>query len=64
MNKITNYIKASFEELTHKVTWTNAAELQNYTTIVLVSLAIITVLILVMDKLSELGIVSMIYDNI
>lgn len=64
MNKITNYIKDSFEELTHKVTWTNSSDLQNYTTIVLVSLAIITVLIVVMDKLSELGIVHMIYDNI
>lgn len=64
MNKVVKYIKDSYYELTHNVTWTPMNELQNYTTIVLVSLVIITALILVMDKISELIMVTGIYDNV
>lgn len=64
MNKITKYIKDSYYELTHNVTWTPMSELQNYTTIVLVSLLLITVVILAMDKISELVMITGIYDNI
>ncbi len=64
MNKITKYFKDSYHELITNVTWTPMAELQNYTTIVLVSLIFISILILVMDKLSELIMITGVYDNL
>lgn len=64
MNKVTNYIKESYNELTHNVSWTPMPELQKFTTIVLVSLLLMTILILGMDKLSELIMITGIYENI
>jgi len=64
MNKIVNYIKESYQELTDRVTWPTMTELQNFTTIVLVSLAVITIVVLAMDKLSEFGIIDLYYNNI
>lgn len=49
MNKIANYLKESYKELTEKVTWPNWAQLQQSTMIVLVATLVITALISLMD---------------
>ncbi len=49
MNKITAYCKDSYRELVEKVTWPTWAQLQQSTTIVLASTALITFLVWVMD---------------
>ena len=49
MNKITNYFKESYKELTEKVTWPNWAQLQQSTMIVLVATLVITALVSLMD---------------
>jgi preprotein translocase subunit SecE len=64
MNKVSTYIKEAYHELMHNVTWTAMPELQTFTTIVLVSLLLMTVLILGMDKISELIMITGIYENI
>lgn len=53
MAKIKNYVRDSYYELLHKVTWPTWAELQSTTVIVIVSLIIITLIILGMDQASE-----------
>ena len=64
MNSIVTYFKESYIELKERVTWPTMPELQKLTTIVLVSLAIITIVILIMDQLSKLAILDMFYGNI
>jgi preprotein translocase subunit SecE len=49
MNKITTYLKASYKELTEKVSWPNWTQLQQSTMIVLVATLVITGLVWVMD---------------
>lgn len=53
MAKIKNYVRDSYYELLHKVTWPTWSELQSTTVIVIVSLLIITLVILGMDQASE-----------
>ncbi len=53
MSKIGTYIQESYDELLHKVSWPTWEELQQTTVIVLVALAIITLVLLGMDKASE-----------
>ncbi len=53
MSKVGTYIQESYDELVHKVTWPTWEELQQTTVIVLVALAIITLLLLGMDTVSE-----------
>ncbi len=53
MAKIKNYVRDSYYELLHKVTWPTWSELQSTTVIVIVSLIIITLIILGMDQASE-----------
>jgi len=55
MNKIGNYFRDSFKELTEKVTWPTWQQLQQSTMIVLVSTLIITGLVWVMDFLAGGG---------
>jgi preprotein translocase subunit SecE len=64
MNSIVTYFKESYIELKERVTWPTMPELQKLTTIVLVSLAIITIVILIMDQLSKIAIIDMFYGNI
>ena len=64
MNSLVTYFKESYIELKERVTWPTMPELQKLTTIVLVSLAIITIVILIMDQLSKLAIIDMFYGNI
>jgi len=60
MNKLTAYIKDSYKELVEKVTWPNWEQLQQSTMIVLGATAIITLVVYVMDTISN-GTLGFIY---
>ena len=49
MNKISNYFRESYTELTEKVTWPTWAQLQQSTLIVLSATLIIMALVALMD---------------
>lgn len=49
MNKFTAYLKDSYKELIHKVTWPNWDQLQQSTMIVIGSTLIITAMVWLMD---------------
>ncbi|MCF8357793.1 MAG: preprotein translocase subunit SecE [Prolixibacteraceae bacterium] len=51
--KIKTYIKESYNELVHKVTWPTWKELQNSAVIVMVASIIIALVIFVMDLFFE-----------
>lgn len=53
MSKVANYFKNSWQELTEKVTWPNWNQLQQSTVIVLVGTIIITLLVWVLDLISQ-----------
>ncbi len=53
MNKVFNYIRSAYEELAYKVTWPNSEQLQKYTVLVLVGIVIFTVVIYLMDTVSN-----------
>ncbi len=53
MNKISNYFKESYLELTENVTWPTWAQLQQSTVIVLVASLVITGMVFVMDTSSN-----------
>ena len=44
-----NYVKESYNELVHKVTWPTIAQLQNSTVVVMVASLIFAIVILAMD---------------
>jgi len=60
MNKLTAYIKDSYKELVEKVTWPNWEQLQQSTMIVLGATAVITLVVWVMDTISN-GTLGFIY---
>lgn len=64
MNKVIEYVKDSVIEVKSNVTWTSMPELQKFTTIVLISLLILTVIIWIMDKASEFLMLDTIYKSI
>lgn len=64
MNKVIEYVKDSITEVKSNVTWTSMSELQKFTTIVVISLIILTIIIWVMDKASELLMLDTIYKSI
>ena len=49
MNKLVDFVKASYDEMTHKVTWSKYASLQRSSVLVLVASLIFALLIGVMD---------------
>ena len=49
MSKISAYIKESYTELVHKVSWPTWEELQSSVIVVMVAIVIITLMIFVMD---------------
>lgn len=53
MEKLTLYVKESYNELVNKVTWPNMASLQSSTVLVLVASLIIALIIFVMDLISK-----------
>ena len=55
MNKFTAYIRDSYKELLHKVTWHNWEQLQQSTMIVLGTTLIITLIVMLMDFVSNNG---------
>ena len=63
MNKITNYIRDSYKELTEKVTWPDWAQLQQSTMIVLVATLVITALVSLMDFAAG-GALKFIYNQL
>lgn len=63
MNKITNYIRESYKELTEKVSWPNWEQLQQSTMIVLVSTLVITAIVSLMDFAAG-GALKFIYNQL
>ena len=61
MNKIALYIRDSYWEMMHKVTWPTWEELQQSTMIVLVATIIITAIVALMDFVSN-GFLKFIYS--
>ena len=53
MDKISNYFRESYYELTEKVTWPTWLQLQQSTIIVLITTLIITALVWIMDLASQ-----------
>ncbi|WP_018617044.1 preprotein translocase subunit SecE [Segetibacter koreensis] len=53
MNKISNYFRGSYHELTEKVTWPTWLQLQQSTIIVLITTVILTALVWIMDFASQ-----------
>lgn len=49
MSKFVNYVKSSYDELVHKVSWPSFKELQSSAVVVAVASLIIALVILVMD---------------
>ena len=61
MNKIGNYFRDSYKELTEKVTWPSWPQLQQSTMIVLGATIVITFIVLGMDFLAGNGL-KLVYD--
>jgi len=59
--KVKTYLKESYDELVHKVSWPTWAELQNSAIVVLVASLMIAVIVLVMD-LSFENVMKVIYN--
>ena len=59
--KIGNYIKDSFDELLHKVTWPTWEELQNSSVVVAISSLIIALIIFAMDQVFR-NLMEVFYD--
>ena len=53
MEKLTLYVKESYNELVNKVTWPNMANLQSSTILVLVASLIFALLVFIMDAISK-----------
>jgi len=55
MERLTLYIRESYNELVHKVTWPSWASLQSSAVLVIVASVIFALFVLVMDVLSKLS---------
>jgi preprotein translocase subunit SecE len=53
-NKFVGYIKESYDELMHKVSWPTWSELQNSAVVVSVASLIIALVVFMMDKSFEI----------
>ncbi len=53
MDSVLLYVKESYNELLHKVTWPSFSDLLSSTTVVLIASAIIAILVLIMDGISK-----------
>ena len=53
MEKLTLYLKESYQELLKNVSWPTMAQLQESTVVVLVTAGVLTLIIFVMDALSK-----------
>ena len=61
MEKITLYVKESYNELVNKVTWPSFQELQDSTVLVLVASLIIAMIIFAMDNVANVILKTLIY---
>ncbi|MDO9634843.1 MAG: preprotein translocase subunit SecE [Paludibacter sp.] len=61
--KVVNYIKESYTELVHKVSWPSRAELANSAVVVLIASIIIAMIVWVMD-LSFESIMTFVYEKL
>ena len=61
MDSVLLYIKESYNELLHKVTWPSFSDLLSSTTVVLIASAIIAFLVLIMDAISK-NVLKTIFD--
>ena len=50
MNTVVNYVKESYDELAHKVSWPTRSELTSSAIVVLIASIIIALVIFAMDK--------------
>ena len=53
MEKLTLYVKESYNELVNKVTWPNMAALQSITILVVIGSVIFALIVFVMDLISK-----------
>jgi len=51
--KVINYIKESYNELVHKVSWPSLSELANSAIVVLIASIVIAIIVWIMDKSFE-----------
>lgn len=58
---VVNYVKSSYNELRHKVSWPTWQELINSAVVVLIASLIFALIILVMDSAAE-GLLDIIYQ--
>ena len=49
MSKFGEYVKSSYDELVHKVSWPTFKELQSSTVVVAVAALVIAIIVLIMD---------------
>ena len=61
MNVVANYIKESYDELVHKVSWPTRSELTSSAIVVLIASIIIALVVFAMDKTIELLMRDFIY---
>ena len=61
MKKIKTYLKESYNELVHKVTWPSWAQLQSSAIVVMISTVILAIIVFAMD-FSFRKIMSFLYD--
>ncbi len=55
MNKILDFFRASYDEMTNHVTWSKYSELNNHTILVLVASLLFAIVIGLTDKAFETG---------
>ena len=63
MEKVKEYILASYNELVNKVTWPTWAELQSSTVLVLVASLIIAFVVFGMDSVSNFVLQKLVYGT-
>jgi preprotein translocase subunit SecE len=63
MKKIANYIKESYNELVHKVSWPTYSELTNSAVVVLYASLLIALVVFVMDSCFQFIMEDIIYPK-
>ena len=58
-----NYVKESYNELVHKVTWPTFPQLQSSTVVVMVASVIFAIIVLAMDQSFE-NLIAVIYKTL
>ena len=62
MEQIIQYIRESYDELVHKVTWPTWPELLAHTRLVIIASIVIALIIFVMDAISSFVLTDTIYQ--